>query len=210
MRETNDAKQFARQVDQANDVPGSPCEAACGDAGELGKEITVIAPSRKQALHHPKDYPFDKRRFVCYAGTDTYTCPEGHRLRFSFTQKRGKRRYRMENSNACRRYPSLRAVHKITPVIIRLRSEAVRLKLETRYSEESSRIIYKRRKTKIELFFGRIKRNLKTGPFLLRGTGGAAAEVSILALRFNLTRVTDIPGVKKLIGAFRSMRMAPA
>lgn len=70
----------------------------------------------------------------------------------------------------------------------------VKLKLEVKYGEETSRIIYKRRKTKIELFFGHIKRNLRPDPFLLRGIEGVAAEIPILALCLNLTRATNILG----------------
>lgn len=218
VRDVNDAKQFARQVDAANEALGSTCEVACADAGysdvgELEKidaqDITVIVPSQKQALHNPKDNPFDKKNFVYDPDTDTYTCPEGHTLRYSFTNKnKGKRQYRMVDSSDCRRCPhfgqctrSLRGRN-----IIRLRNETVKLKLEAKYDEETSRIIYKRRKTKIELVFGHIKRNLRTDSFLLRGIEGVAAEVSILALCFNLTRATNILGAKKLIGIFRSFR----
>ena len=31
--DTNDAKQFARQINQANDVLDKPCKIACADAG---------------------------------------------------------------------------------------------------------------------------------------------------------------------------------
>lgn len=219
--DTNDARQFARQIDQANEVLGSPCEAACADAGysDVGelekideKDITVIVPSQKQALHHPKEDPFDKSHFTHDPGTDTYTCPEGHTLRFSFTQTRGKRQYRMVDSNNCRTCPNFGQCTKSPRGrnIIRLRNEEVKLKLEAQYTEESSQIIYKRRKMKVELVFGHIKRNLKTDSFLLRGIEGAAAEVSILALCFNMTRAITILGVKKLIDVFRSIRMVPA
>ena len=53
--------------------------------------------------------------------------------------------------------------------ILRLRNEEVKLKLEAQYTEESSRIIYKRRGTKVELVFGHVKRNLKTDSFLFKG-----------------------------------------
>ena len=222
VRDTNDARQFARQVDQANDVLGSPCEVACADAGysDVGelekvdaKDITVIVPSQKQALHRPKDDPFDKGRFTYDPDTDTYTCPEGHTLKHSFTSKnKGKRQYRMKDGNDCRRCPHFGQCTKSPRGrnIIRLRNEEAKLKLEAQYARESSQVIYKRRKMKVELVFGHIKRNLKTDSFLLRGIEGAAAEVSILALAFNMTRAITILGVRKLLGVFRSNRMVPA
>jgi hypothetical protein len=54
--ETSDVNQFAPQIDQANDVLGKPCEAACADAGyadteELqkidAKGIKVVVPSQR-------------------------------------------------------------------------------------------------------------------------------------------------------------------
>ena len=219
--DTNDARQFARQIDAANEALGSPCEVACADAGysDVGelekidyKDITVIVPSQRQALHHPKENPFDKGHFIYDPGTDTYTCPEGKTLRFSFTQRRGKRQYRMVDGNDCRRCPHFGQCTKSPRGrnIIRLRNEEVKQKLEAQYNEESSRIIYRRRKAKVELVFGHIKRNLKTDSFLLRGIEGVQAETSILALGFNMARAITILGVRGLIDAFRSTRMAPA
>jgi len=70
--EVNDRNQFALQIDQANDVWGKPCKAACADAGyadtdELekidGKGITVIGPSQRQAQHE-EEGPFSKAHFT--------------------------------------------------------------------------------------------------------------------------------------------------
>lgn len=217
--DTNDARQFADQIDKANDVLGTPCDIACADAGyadtgELekidAKGITVIVPSQKQALHYPKDDPFDKSHFVYDPGKDTYTCPEGHTLRYSFTSKnKGKRQYRMEDPDVCRLCPhfgqctkSLRGRN-----IIRLRNEKIKRKLEAQFNEESSRIIYNRRKTRSEPVFGHMKRNTKIVSFLLRGLDGAGAETSIFSLCFNITRAITILGVKKLIDICKAPRM---
>ena len=70
--EVNDRNQFARQIDQANEVLETPCKIACADAGyadtdELEKidqqEITVIVPSQRQALHQ-EEGPFSKTHFT--------------------------------------------------------------------------------------------------------------------------------------------------
>jgi hypothetical protein len=45
-----------------------------------------------------------------------------------------------------------------------------------------------------ELVFGHIKRNLKTGSFLLRGLEGVQAETPIRVLCFNMTRAMTILG----------------
>lgn len=206
----NDAQQFARQIDQANALMEKPCQVACADAGysdTAGWEkideqgIRVIVPSQRQALHEPES-PFSKSHFTYDKEQDCYFCPEGHRLRHSFTSKRkGKRQYRMEDKNFCLR---CRHFGQCTPSkrgrnIIRLRNEEVKLKLEAQYEEASSQKIYQRRKSRVEHPFGHIKRNLKTDSFLLRRKDGVQAETSLLATCFNMARMITLLGVGTLI-----------
>jgi transposase len=70
LSETSDVNQFARQIEQANEVLKKPCAVACADAGyadteELQKidaqQITVIVPSQRQALHEEERLLFVKR-----------------------------------------------------------------------------------------------------------------------------------------------------
>lgn len=217
----NDRLQFAQQVEKANEALGSPCVVACADAGysdtgELeridGKDIKVIVPSQRQALHK-EEGPFSKNRFVYDPARDCYLCPEGHPLYYSSTHARkGKRHYRMGDSRLCRqcRYFGQCTKARQGRSIIRLRNEEVKLKLEAQYEETSSQIIYARRKTRVEHPFGHIKRNLKTDSFLLRGLEGVKAETSILATCFNVARMITILGVEKLIDKFKEMQMVPA
>lgn len=215
--DTNDAKQFARQVNAANQNLPSPCKVACADAGysdvgEMEKidkqDITVIIPSQRQALHNPKDNPFGKDKFIYDPDTDTYTCPQGEILYFSSTGGKGKRRYRTRGAKRCRICSHFGTCtnSRRGRSLIRLRNEIIKNKIETQYTEEASQIIYKRRKTKVELVFGHIKRNLKTDSFLLRGAEGVTAEASVLALCFNMTRAITIMGIKKLMDVLRASR----
>jgi transposase len=210
VNDANDARQFARQIDQANEVLETPCKAACADAGytdiaELEKidqkAIKVIVPSQRQALHE-EESPFSKSHFAYDKEQDCYLCPEGHRLLYSFTDKRkGKRQYRMEDKkfcHSCRHYGQCTKSERGRN-IIRLRNEDVKLKLEAQYDEEASQKIYARRKTRVEHPFGHIKRNLKTDAFLLRGRNGVQAETSLLATCFNIARMITIFGVGTLI-----------
>jgi len=217
----NDAKQFARQIDQANEVLEKPCKAACADAGytdvtELEKidkkEIKVIVPSQRQALHEPEN-PFSKSHFTYDQKQDCYICPEGKRLFYSFTNKRkGKRQYRMEDKkfcHCCRHYGQCTKSERGRN-IIRLRNEEVKLKLEAQYEEEASQKIYARRKNRVEHPFGHIKRNLKTDAFLLRGRDGVQAETSLLATCFNIARMITIFGVGTLTGKLFGLNMVKA
>ena len=93
--------------------------------------------------------------------------------------------------------------------IIRLRNEAIKLKLEAQYEEMVSQEVYKRRKSRVEHPFGHIKRNLKTDSFLLRRKDGVGAETSILTTCFNLARMITIFGVGQLVNMFKGLQMAP-
>lgn len=218
--DANDARQFARQIDQANELLDAPCKVACADAGytdtvELEKidqqQIKVIVPSQRQALHEAES-PFSKSHFTYDKEQDCYICPEGHRLRYSFTDKRkDKRQYRMEDKKLCHRcqYYGQCTKSRRGRNIIRLRKEEVKIKLEAQYEEESSQKIYARRKTRVEHPFGHIKRNLKTDAFLLRGRDGVQAETSILATCFNVARMITIFGVGVLREKLGALSMIP-
>ena len=218
--ETSDLNQFARQIDQANEVLGKPCEVASADAGyadteELqkidGKQIKVVVPSQRQALHE-EEGPFSKSHFRYDKEQDCYWCPQGHRLSYVGTDKSsGKRHYLITRGKICQgcvHYGQCTEAKKGRK-IIRLALEEVKERLEAQYEEASSQEIYVKRKARVEHPFGHIKRNLKTDGFLLRGRTGVNAETSLLATCFNLARMITILGVSGLIEKLMALR-APA
>ncbi len=218
--ETSDLNQFARQIDQANEVLGKPCEVASADAGyadteELqkidGKQIKVVVPSQRQALHE-EEGPFSKSHFRYDKEQDCYWCPEGHRLSYVGSDKSsGKRHYQIARGEICQgcvHYGQCTEAKKGRK-IIRLALEEVKERLEAQYEEASSQEIYVKRKARVEHPFGHIKRNLKTDGFLLRGRTGVNAETSLLATCFNLARMITILGVSGLIEKLMALR-APA
>ncbi len=220
VRETSDVNQFARQIDQANEALEKPCEVACADAGyadtqELqkidAKGITVVVPSQRQALRE-EEGPFSKRHFRYDPEQDCYWCPQGHRLSYAGTVKsNGKREYLISNGKICHGCPHYGPCTQAKKgrKIVRLAHEQDKERFEAQYEEASSQEIYRRRKARVELPFGHIKRNLKTDGFLIRGHNGANAETSLLATCFNLTRVMTILGVPGLIAKLKAFR-APA
>jgi transposase len=214
--ETSDVNQFARQIDQANEMLREPCKVGCADAGyadteELqkidGQGIKVIVPSQRQALHE-EEKPFSKSHFRYDKKQDCYWCPEGHQLSYVGTDARsGKRHYRITDQELCQR-----CVHygectsaKGGRKIIRLPYEETKEKLEAQYQEAASQEIYAIRKARVEHPFGHIKRNLKTDGFLMRGRDGVGAETSLLATCFNLARMITILGVSGLIAKLMSL-----
>ena len=203
--ETKDINQLSEQVKQAEEVMGKSCEVVCADAGysnskELekldGKDIKVVVPSQRQALHQPEK-PFSKSQFTYNAEEDCYYCLEGHSLIYS-TQDTSKEQlvYRIKDANLCRRCKNFgictnaRQGRKIN----RLIREELKEKIERQFNEPESQEIYVRRKTRAEHPFGHIKHNLGIRNFLLRGREGAKAEISIGATCFNIARMITLLG----------------
>jgi transposase len=217
VRETSDVNQLARQIEQAHGVLPGPCKVACADAGYADTEelqkvdaqgIKVVVPSRRQALHK-EEGPFRKSHFRYDKEQDCYWCPGGSRLRYDGTDKEsGKRFYQVTNGKICRscvhdgQCTSAKKGRRITRMVL----EEAKEKFEAQYEEAESQEIYKRRKARVELPFGHIKRNLKTDAFLMRGREGVNAETSLLATCFNLARMITLLGVSGVIaklGIFR-------
>jgi len=214
--ETSDVNQFARQIEQANEVVEERCLVACADAGyadteELakidGQGIRVIVPSQRQALHE-EEGSFSKSHFTYDKGQDCYRCPEGHRLRYvGIERKSGKRHYQITDGKICHgcvHYGPCTTAKKGRK-IIRLSQEEIKEKLEAQYEEAASQTIYARRKERVEHPFGHIKRNLKTDAFMVRGRSGAQAETSLLATCFNIARMITIWGVAGMIQRLSSL-----
>jgi len=135
--DTGDVNQFARQIEQANEVVERTCDAVCADAGyantdELEKidaqGIKVIVPSQRQALHK-EESPFSKSHFVYDNEQDCYICPEGCRLYYQSTDKStGKRHYLIADKHlyfSCKHYgvcTSSKKGRKINRLLMRMQS----------------------------------------------------------------------------------------
>ena len=207
VNDSNDSKQFSNQIGQAVKTLGKPCQTAVADAGYTNvdnikettdKNVDVIVPSQRQSLHKIDDNPYGKDKFQYDLQNNSYICPEGHKLRYShYSTKKGHYIYhRIEKASLCRECPHYGVCTdaKRGRTMIRLRNEELREKLETRYASEEGQAIYRKRKGKVEIPFGHIKRNLNGGAFLVRGLPAVKAEFSILASCFNIARMITLTG----------------
>ena len=188
---------------------------ACGDAGYANTEelkkideqgIQVVVPSQRQALHSQEEKPFSKSHFSYDPKRDCYICPKQKVLWYEFTDgKRGRKYYRITKAQWCRECEHFGqcTTNKKGRRIMRLVLEDSKEKFEALY--ESSKEIYDRRKTRAELPFGHIKRNLKTASFMLRGKDGVNAEASLLATCFDLRRMMTLLGITGLIEKLRAL-----
>ena len=203
--ETKDINQLSEQVQQAEEAMEKSCEVVCADAGysntkELekldGKDIKVVVPSQRQALHQPEK-PFSKSQFTYNAEENCYYCPEGNSLIYSTQDTRGEQLvYRIKDANLCRqcKHFGICTNARQGRKIYRLAREELKEKIERQFNEPESQEIYVRRKTRAEHPFGHIKHNLGIRNFLLRGREGAKAEISIGATCFNIARMITLLG----------------
>jgi transposase len=210
--ENNDTRQFATQIEKAQETTEKQCVAACADAGyscmeEIekidAKGIKAVVPSQRQALKDKSEKPFDKSHFTYDLAKDCYICPEGKELKYNYTNTAKKCKvYRA--GPVCRRcrYFGTCTTHKARGRgITRLLLGDLQEKIERQYEEPESQRIYSQRKERSELPFGHIKRNLHVDGFLLRGLAGVKAEASLFAVSFNMARMISILGVAGLVAA---------
>jgi transposase len=209
VNDNNDINQFANQINQAHEVLDEKCEVACADSGyadvdELEKideqDITVVVPSVRQASRREPE-PFDKSNFTYDSEKDCFICPEGHVLRYSYTNTVKRTKVYRIGGSVCRRccYFGDCTKHPKGRTVTRLLKQELVEKLEKQYDQRESQQIYAIRKQKVELPFGHLKRNLKVDAFLLRGLEGVRAEMSVLAGCFNIARMITIFGVAGLM-----------
>ncbi|HHH76663.1 MAG TPA: IS1182 family transposase [Phycisphaerae bacterium] len=209
----NDMGEFYNQITDANETLGENCQVACGDAGyanydEMKKveqaKIKVVVPSHKQA-GHKKPKAFDKEKFRYDSQSDIYICPAGAELTRRGVVHDGKISY-MTSRRTCRncKYFGECTTSQNGRKVTRYANEAFREKMARQYEQADSQAVYRLRKSKVELPFGHIKRNLGAGHFLLRGLAGVRAEMSLLSSCFNMARMISIIGVPNLLAKLTS------
>jgi transposase len=215
VKDNNDRRQFAEQIQAAQAVTGKTAQVAGADSGYYsGKELeamatvatTVLVPVRGQ-VHPSKDRPFAKAHFTYRADEDVYVCPAGHRLRYRRTdEKRRWREYQLEGSTccACEHYKACTRGRNGRK-IVRYVNEALRDQFRRQFETPTNQAVYKRRQQTVELTFGHFKRNLGAGQFLLRGLAGMRAELSLLASVFNVSRLISLLGVRGLIAKLSAL-----
>jgi transposase len=216
VNENTDDHQFADQINQANEVLGAKCDAACGDSGyatvdELEKidnqNIEVIVPSQRQASGKDPE-PFDARNFTYDRKNDCYICPKGNLLRFKKVEVKRRRKIYLGCGSTCRdceHFGTCTTNRILGRKVTRLLKEDLRRELERQYELPDNQEIYRLRKQKAELPFGHIKHNLGVSGFLLRGLAGVKAEFSIMASCFNITRMIRLLGTERLVEALRAV-----
>jgi len=144
---------------------------------------------------------FGKQDFVYDPGKDCYLCPTGEELSFQYKSFELGRSIRYYKTKACKSCPiKARCTrNKEGRRISRWEHEAVLEAMEARVKADPS--VLKKRKSIVEHPFGTMKRSMDAGYFLTRGLEKVRTEMSLTVLAYNIKRVINILGVRRMIQA---------
>jgi len=160
----------------------------------VSKKINVPEPS-----FYESEFRYDKEK-------DVYICPAGSELIFKNTaEHHGKimRIYKSKMCTDCQFKPRYTRNQK-GRIIYRWEHEEILEKMRRRVKDNRDKV--KKRQWLAEHPFGTIKRAFNQGYMLMKGTGKVGAEISLTMLAYDITRVINIVGLKKLIAEVTSVR----
>jgi transposase len=216
---SNDLNQLTIQVKNAENNLRKTCDTVCADAGYssiedqitlIENDKTLVVPTQKQAVKEKKENPFDKDYFNYVENEDIYVCPEGKKLHRT-TKKVGAKKieYRIKNKYDCLNCDNYGkcTISRSGRKVVRSRYESTKEEISEFYESEEGQKIYKKRKMRVELQFGHLKRNLGAGAFLLRGVEAINTELGLLGTSFNLARmITLLGGVRPIISRLTEIK----
>jgi transposase len=142
---------------------------------------------------------FASDKFVYDKGTDTFLCPAGNRLEFSYLDRAHEKRMRVYRSDACFSCPFFLTKctrYKRGRTVWRWEHADVIDEMRERMKLEPEKLSM--RKKIVEHPFGTIKRAFNQGYLLLKGLRKTAGEVGFTMLAYNMRRVLNILGPKVL------------
>lgn len=167
----------------------------CEQAG-----ITVYV-AKPQTSANQKHGLYTKDDFTYEAANDCYRCPAGKELGYQYDSVELGRHIRYYSTKECRtcEIKSQCTRNQRGRRISRWVDEALLEAMGERVRANPEKM--KKRKELVEHPYGTMKRAMVSGYFLMRGIKKVAAEMSLTVLAYNLKRVVNIVGVKKLIEA---------
>lgn len=172
----------------------------CNDVKQCEEQGITIYMQKPPVGKMKKKGLFSKEQFSYHPEKDVYVCPAGKEL-----ENKGKgiekgQPMKYYTTTACRTcVMKSRCTEGVQRRIKRLADEEVveRMAARVRAGPEKLRI----RKGLVEHPFGTIKRAMGQGYFLMRGDPKVRTEMSLTVLAYNMKRVINIAGVRKMIEA---------
>ena len=169
----------------------------CEDAGiDVYMNKADTSSNKKAGYFSKQDFRYNKE-------TDTYTCPANQQLDYSFTSQSKGRDYRyysvaVKTCKECRLKSKCfrgNGQKRINRSMQEDSLDAMAQRLKDRPD------VLPKRKAIVEHCFGTMKCAMDHAGFLTKGLESVRGEMSLLALAYNMKRVINIVGVKKLIEA---------
>jgi transposase len=166
--------------------------AAAGITTYIPKPNTSV--NQKRGLFTKQDFSYDE-------ATDCYRCPAGEELTFRYESFELNRQIRYYTTGKCRDCP-IKA-----QCTTNKRGRRISRWVDEKLLEDMARRVrarpelMRRRQQLSEPPFGTIKRAMNQGYFLMKGLPKVGAEMSLTVLSYNIKRVINIIGVKKMIEA---------
>jgi transposase len=167
----------------------------CATAG-----ITTYIPKPLTSVNKKRGL-FTKQDFVYEEAKDCYLCPAGEELTYRYESFEQGRQIRYYTTSKCLTCP---IKEKCTT---NQRGRRITRWVDEKFLEDMARRVrarpemMRRRQQLSEPPFGTIKRAMGHGYFLMKGLNKVGAEMSLTILSYNIKRVINILGVKKMIEA---------
>ena len=170
---------------------------ACEEAG-----IRAYLPKNQTSGNQVQGY-YGKRDFIYHPEDDEYECPAGERAVYRFTREEGGKQIRRYWSSACLGCPrKSKCTTGKERRISRWEHEAILDTVEARL--EHAPEMMKVRRSTAEHPFGTIKFWMGATHFQMKTLRHVGTEMSLHVLAYNMKRVINILGAKKLIEAIQA------
>ena len=207
----SDRSQLARTAKQAKAVLGRGSLDVVADRGYYnGDEIRACEQAGIEA-YLPKPNTsgnkakgqFDRSQFHYKAEDDEYTCPAGERLVYRFTRTEAGKEIRRYWSSACTACPiKAKCTTGDYRRVSRWVHEAVAERAQARLDSQPDAM--RVRRATVEHPFGTIKSWMGSTHFSMKTLERVSTEMSLHVLAYNLKRVINIVGTRKLIAAMEA------
>lgn len=208
--QATDSEELNPMVQEVEKTVGRAPEQLVADSGYYTDDAVLeaarsktdcIVPDAETAagLNSPQrarseDGAYHASRFTYDEAKDEFTCPQGKVLTFWRTHcRRGPTKvYRCQDCDGCPvRELCTKHASGFRSIEIRPDHAQVR-KIRERFKNETVRAVYRKRKAIIEPVFGRWQHNWGVRRLRLRGLTGFSAELHLLAIAHNLTKLFKV------------------
>ncbi|MEH6704623.1 MAG: IS1182 family transposase [Galbibacter orientalis] len=160
-------------------------------ADQLGIKTLVAVPAIGRSSQAPNP-DYNAEHFVYDKASDSYTCPQGHRLTSNQTQYKARNyTFKQYKTKVCKTCPvrSECTTSKVNGKVVQRSqyTEHIQRNIER---VEANEMLYKKRQALVEHPFGTIKRQWGFDHIMTKkGIRAASADLGLIALAYNLKRM---------------------